>query len=214
MPILNKQNEFVISVTFNCNWTCSYCSIRNKYDYRNNVSIESIYKSIDQVKYNSIVTLTGGEPGLLDYNIILSIIQRLKNKNVTLYLETNGLFILRHALLLNYFHEILYHCSQDLNEDDIILNVPHKNIRYILIIHDNNILKLKKFILKYQHIKFDIIEATYPYDITGPTLSPINKNMLLCNYINNMTSESIYRLIYKKDFDRIQFLNFGKYDKH
>ena len=74
MPILNKQNEFVIPVTFKCNWNCSYCAIRNTHDFRDNVSIESIYRSIEQVESDSNVTITGGEPGLLDYGILSNIV--------------------------------------------------------------------------------------------------------------------------------------------
>ena len=93
MPILATHNEYVIPLTFKCNWRCSYCAIRNKYDYRDNVSHEEIMKKISIVPERSVVTLTGGEPGLLEYCKLEKYIMSLHHKKCTLYLETNGMFI-------------------------------------------------------------------------------------------------------------------------
>lgn len=65
MPILAKPDEFVVPLTFKCSWDCSYCAIRNSHDYREEVSLESILRSVDQVGTGSTTTLTGGEPGLV-----------------------------------------------------------------------------------------------------------------------------------------------------
>lgn len=57
--------------------------------------------------------------------------------------------------------------------------------------------------------KWDVIEATYPYETTGPTLSKQSKSKLLCQFLRRLTPESTKRLIWEKDFDSIKFLNFG-----
>jgi organic radical activating enzyme len=71
MPILAKQNEYVIPLTFKCNWNCDYCAINNTYDYRDNVTHEEILKKISIIPKQSLVTLTGGEPGLIDKNNLI-----------------------------------------------------------------------------------------------------------------------------------------------
>jgi hypothetical protein len=48
--------------------------------------------------------------------------------------------------------------------------------------------------------KFYIVEATYPHEITGPTLSKHNKNHLLTNFCKRMTPESVKRLSKGHDF--------------
>lgn len=91
--------------------------------------------------------------------------------------------------------------------DDIIID-KKLPLRYLIIVHDNNICNLKNFVNKYDDIKFDIIEATYPYKdcITGPTLSAYNKHMILTHYSKHMTKDSIKRFIKEKEFDKITWL--------
>jgi hypothetical protein len=77
----------------------------------------------------------------------------------------------------------------------------------MLIVHDFNIEKLEKFlIINKTPEKFYIVEATYPHEKTGPTLSTINKNKLIVRYANRMTKQSIQRLLHGFDFDNIIFL--------
>jgi hypothetical protein len=108
----------------------------------------------------------------------------LINKKCELYLETNGLFIKKYYDLCKNFYEILYHCSVDMNINDNIIIDSSLPLRYLLIVNDKNICNLEKFLFKYSMIKFDIIEATYPYKdcITGPTLSKNNKYTILTKY--------------------------------
>lgn len=118
MPILAKPDEFVVPLTFKCSWDCSYCAIRNSHDFRPDVSLDSILRSVDQVGAGSTATLTGGEPGLVPREWIETVLQKLEAKSVEIWLETNGLFAKRYPDLLSHFHEILYHCSQDLDPED------------------------------------------------------------------------------------------------
>lgn len=206
MPILTISNEYAVTITYKCNWNCEYCAIRNKYDYKDNLTHEDVLKKLEKIPNDSNVTIFGGEPGLVEKEKIETYIQFLKNRNCQLFLETNGTFILNYPDLLKNFQEVLYHCSNDLS-DEMIECSKFDNIRYLIIIHDKNIERLSNYLKKYKTIKFDIIEATYPYpDMEGPTLSKKNKNLLLTKFGNRMTKESFNRLINGKNFDKIHFL--------
>ncbi len=206
MPILAKNNEYVIPLTFKCNWNCSYCAINNTYDYKDTVTDKEILQKIKSIPEQSLVTLTGGEPGLIKKDNLYYYITLLQHKKCELYLETNGLFIKKYPELCKYFYEILYHCSIDMENTNIITNLT--NVRYVLIITDENIKNLDTFIHKYNNIKFDIIAASYPYkeQITGPILSEKNKHYILTKYCKHMTKDSIKRMIKEKEFDKINWL--------
>lgn len=208
MPILAKQNEYVIPLTFKCNWNCSYCAIRNSYDYRDIISKDEIQSKIRIVPNMSRVTLTGGEPGLISRKDIEEYISLLVDKKCEIYIETNGLFIEKYPDLCTYFYEVLYHCTIDMEIDNNIILNNMQNLRYIIIVNDNNFKNLNLFLKKYNNIKFDIIEATYPYkdEITGPTLSYKNKYHIMTKYNSHMTKDSLLRMIKEKQFDKITWL--------
>ena len=206
MPILTIPNEYAVTITYKCNWECEYCAIKNDYDYKENLSDEDVLKKLEKIPNNSNVTIFGGEPGMVEKEKIENYICFLKNRNCQLFLETNGLFIKKYPDLLSEFKEVLYHCSKDL-DDEIIDCKDFKNIRFLIIVHDKNIDKLSAYLKKYSNIKFDIIEATYPYpEMKGPTLQNKNKNYILSKYGNRMTKESFFRLLNGKNFDKITFL--------
>ena len=206
MPILTTDNEYAVTITYKCNWNCEYCAIKNDYDYKENVTHEDVLKKLEKIPNNSNVTIFGGEPGIIEREKNENYIYFLKNRNCKLFLETNGLFIKKYPDLLHNFQEILYHCSQDL-DDEMLDCSQFNNIRYLIIVHDKNIHKLHDYLKKYQNIHFDIIEATYPYpEMKGPTLSKQNKNHIISKYGNRMTKESFYRLLNGKKFDKITFL--------
>lgn len=207
MPILTQKNEVAITITYKCNWTCEYCAVRNNHDYKDNVTHDDVLSKISKIEDNSVVTIFGGEPGLVERKYIEEYIYLIQQKNCTLWLETNGTFIKNYPDLIVKFDGILYHCSQDLELDDKLLICQHHNVHYMIIVHDKNMHKLDKFIHKHNNIIFDIVEATYPYpEMSGPTLSKINKNHIIAKYGNHMTKESLSRLLNGKDFDSIEFL--------
>lgn len=196
-------------VSCKCNWHCQYCAVNNQHDHKDFLSDEVVLANARKVEPRSVVTLFGGEPGLAKRDLLESCLAILEAKHCKIYLETNGLFIQRYPDLLEHFYEILYHCSEDLTEGDQILKLDHKRTRYMVIVHDKNINGLQSFLEKHKDIKFDIIEATYPYpeEMDGPRLSIENKKMLIERFAQRMTSESLYRLLNGKDFDMIEFLD-------
>lgn len=207
MPILTTKNEYAVTITYKCNWNCPYCAIKNKYDYKENLSHQEVMEKLYKIPNDSNVTIFGGEPGLVEKWEIETYIEFLKNRNCNLFLETNGTFISNYPYLILFFKEVLYHCSENLESNEIIDCEKFGNIRYLLIIHDENINRLEDFLNHNKNIKFDFIEATYPYpEMEGPTLSKKNKNLLMTKFGNRMTKESFHRLLYGKDFDSISFL--------
>lgn len=203
----HNRPQYAITLTYKCNWNCDYCAVRNSVDWKDDVSDYDVFKKIDAVENGSVVTLFGGEPGVLNRSQVESFIERLQSKGCSLKLETNGLFIRRFPDIIDTFQEITYHCSQDLLPTDDIININHKNVKYMLVIHDKNIPNLESFLNSHPFPdKFYMVEATYPHEITGPTLSKQNKNRLLTRFSNRMSKEAIYRLIHGFDFDSIIFL--------
>lgn len=205
---MNKFKQYAITLTYKCNWSCSYCAVRNTVDWKPSVTLEDIKQKIDVIEDYSVVTLFGGEPGILDEDVLRYIITKLtQDKHCKLKLETNGLFIKRFPQLIHNFETITYHCSEDLDETDTILECNHPNVVYMIIIHDNNINKLGRFLETHKSPeKFYAVEATYPHEITGPTLSKPNKNILLARFGGRLTKDAIHRLIYGFDFSNIIFL--------
>lgn len=196
-------------VSCKCNWHCQYCAVNNSHDRKDYLSDETIIANANKVEPRSIVTIFGGEPGLTKRELLEKCIEILEAKECQIYLETNGLFIQKYPDLLNHFYEILYHCSEDLEPNGQILEFKHSRIRYLLIIHDKNIHKLQLFLNSHPNIQFDMLEATYPYpeEMDGPRLSKENKQMLIKQFSMKMTSESLFRLLNGKDFERIEFLD-------
>lgn len=208
MPILEIRNEYTLRFTYKCNWNCSYCAINNLKEKDLIITHENILNCIKQIPDNSNVTISGGEPGLLEKNKIQLYLDLLKQKNCILFLETNGLFLIKYPEFENYFEKILYHCSSELELPKINLNNLDKSkYNFLLIIHNNNIKFLKSFLDNFPAIKFDLIEATYPYEITGPVLSKQNKNILITQFSKSITKDSLKRLLIGKNFDNIKYLN-------
>lgn len=196
-------------VSCKCNWHCQYCAVNNSHDHKDSLPVEVVLANARKVESGSVVTLFGGEPGLAERDLLQSCLTILEAKHCKIYLETNGLFIQRYPDLLEHFHEVLYHCSEDLADEDQVLKPNFKRVRWVIIVHDKNIGRLQSFLEKHKDTKFDIIEATYPYpeEMDGPSLSRENKTMLIEKFASRMTSESLYRLLNGKDFERIEFLD-------
>lgn len=131
----------------------------------------------------------------------------LKRKNCTLYLNTNGTFLFNYPDLIPAFEEITYHCSENLDIDvPMFTHSEFSNIDYMIIVHDENINKLRDFLDVHLDIKFSIVESTYNKAGDGPTLSRENKHMIMTRYSNRMTRASIKRMIHEKDFNSIIYI--------
>lgn len=204
MPILAIPGEIEVELTHECNWNCPYCAIRTH--EQQNITIEQMFSKIQSIPSNSVVTLSGGEPGLIDKKYIKQIIEMLKTKHCILNLNTNGMFLEKYPELVSNFKEVVYHCSQNLDANDKIIRQKFDScIRYMIIVNDENYHKLDQFLNVNDDIIFDIVQATYN-DANGVKLSSINKNKLIVKYASRMTKESFHRLFKEKDWDSMRFI--------
>ena len=204
VPIQALKNEFEIELTHECNWNCPYCAIHvHSLPF---ITVEELKTKILSVPNGIPVTLSGGEPGLVSSDVISWVINTLKNKNCICFLNTNGLFIKKYPELLHNFKQIIYHCSENLNCDDNIINVEHSDVRYMIIVNDDNYHKLELFLKTHPNITFDIVKATYDGKNTGVGLSCKNRNERIIKFSNRMTKQSFIRMFKEKEFERVTYL--------
>lgn len=200
-----EKKDYELIITYKCNWDCEYCCV----DTHSRNEPSNIFSKIELIEENSLVTLSGGEPGMLSRKKIISIIDKLLLKKCTICLNTNGLFIKKYKDLLKYFDKINYHISQnvDINDKFTILE-SYYNVDYILIIHDMNYKNIELFFEKYPNILFNVIPASNPDDgiKNGPELSKKLRNLVATKYYKNLNRESRYRLLFEKDFSNIIYL--------
>ena len=203
MPIQAIDGEYEVELTHECNWHCPYCAI----DVHNLPVLThiDIVAKLNKIPSKSVVTLSGGEPGLISRDELDYVIMHLREKNCKLNLNTNGTFIAKYPSLLSQFEEIVYHCSEDLDPEKIN-KVNHCNVRYMIIVNDSNVYKLDAFLDMNRHIQFDIVQATYNNKGDGVELSNVNRNMILRKYAKRMTKESARRLLHEKEWDKMVFL--------
>lgn len=196
--------NYEVVLTYKCNWNCEYCAVDT---HNNHISLGTAFEKIKNIPSNSNVTLSGGELGLLKREFLTKVISFLQSTNCKISINTNGLLLRRYPDLLEYFEEITYHCSEDLNLDDEIYITDH-NIKYLLVVHDENINKLKDFLDKNSEILFCIVPATTP--ITGikgsPELSKENRLKILKEYGTRITNESKLDLLNGKDYSCTVFI--------
>ena len=64
MPINAIPGEIEVELTHKCNWNCPYCAIR--VHSLPEITRQHMRGKIISIGENSAVTLSGGEPGLLD----------------------------------------------------------------------------------------------------------------------------------------------------
>lgn len=165
-------NDVDLLTTFKCNWDCEYCIVDTH--RQPEITTEMLMKKVDSIEPNSIVKLFGGEPGMLSKKVVKEVIEKLEAKNCELMLSTNGLFMERHYEYCDRFVNILYHCSEDLDEEDHnFKRYPEfEEIEYQLTVTDNNYHKLEAFLDANKDIKFSVFGATSnPIPVIGNTLA-------------------------------------------
>jgi len=199
------RKNYEINLTYTCNWNCSYCCVDT---HNKNISFTKVKELLKIIEPNSTVSLSGGEVGTLPKYKIEYVIKQLIIKNCDISLNTNGLFLNKYPELIKYFDEILYHCSENLDNsitlNKKLLELYNKNILKLLLVIDNNGLKkLNTFDFKYT---YDIIPAT---NSTGKNMSKLDKKLYpkLLKYKKYMIKESYKKLIKNTRYDDIVYLD-------
>lgn len=192
--------EYELVVTYKCNWNCKYCAVDTH--NQKTISNDMILDKISKIQNSSTVTLSGGEVGTMSKDSIIMIINELKKKDCRISLNTNGLFIKKYPELLREFEYILYHCSENLKEIEIL---PHEFdssfTQYMIVVSDINFNNLGSFLNKYRDMLFDIVPSTMPEGIKLDTLSNKNKIAIFTKYHKHMTDESKYYFMKGRPYD-------------
>lgn len=91
MEITKKINgDLILEVTQKCNFSCAHClrgPARNQ-----NMSKETVDRTLDNFEHISSITFTGGEP-LLNADIIIYTLRQIRERGISLgsfYIVTNG----------------------------------------------------------------------------------------------------------------------------
>lgn len=202
------KKEYEIEICYKCNWNCDYCCVKTHTKKPKDDS--EIIKNF--LLYNikdSDITISGGEPSYASNELIQYLIDYSKENNCILNLNTNGRFFKYKPEFVKYFKEINYHCSEDLKPEKIKEYLVPNNVKvnYLIIVTDNNLKRLQKFIdVNYEFLQVNkllIIPASNPYGVDGPILSLSNYKKLFTSFKNYMTDESKLRFITNnKSFDK------------
>lgn len=180
MTVIN--NEYILPITYNCNWFCDYCIV----DTHNQkpIPISTILLNIRKIPDNSIVHIEGGEPGMLDKKNLIIILNKLKEKSISVFLNTNGLFLKRYPELVDqYIDDVLYHCIEDVSSRKDIVLYEIANVTYMLIATDDTIHDIIYYLEKYDIIFFVSRAINYK-----KPLSIDNAKHLINNY--NLSTDS------------------------
>ncbi|MFG1493391.1 radical SAM protein [Halobacteriovorax sp. ZH4_bin.1] len=153
-----KRDEFTIITTYNCNWDCSYCIIdTHKRNKTSPISKEMLLGKIYSVTEGAQVSLSGGEPGLIDPVTMEKVFQHLVKLNCTIDVFTNGLFIKRYGdKYLKYVDEVLYHCVENLDQEIEYPNMDEEQFTYVIIVTNDNHHMVDDFLDKYSHLSFKL----------------------------------------------------------
>lgn len=141
-----------------CDKNCSYCDYNEitykKLNYElfpNQLQMTSDFINKNKFDYS----ITGGETGLIDKSMFEMIFNSIQRKSI---IATNGLFIRKNydELYDEYIKEIYYHCVEEITSDVIVKKFDNPKIKYLIVVHANNINQLSDFLKNNEHINFDI----------------------------------------------------------
>lgn len=153
-----KPDSFTIITTYNCNWDCSYCIIdTHKRNKVSPINKQMLLDKIALVTQNAEVSLSGGEPGLVDPETMAKVFDRLVELNCNIDVFTNGLFIKRYGdKYLQYIDELLYHCVEYLDHDIEFPDLDQERVTYVIIVTNDNHHQVDDFLDRYPHITFKL----------------------------------------------------------
>ena len=182
------MNHYCVFTTFECNWNCPYCYCDTHSKSR---TFEDVMNQLLVIEDGSTVTLTGGEPGLLTTEQLMTIIKHLRDKGCHVDVNTNG-EIFKHEEVIGEVDDILYHCSINMDIDDVINRDYMDRVDYLVVVTDNNIHNLQPFLEKHDEIDFKIIPARRAGGIKGgDCLSKKNILTLVKKYRDRLTQENL-----------------------
>ena len=187
---------YSVYFTFRCNWKCDYCIM----DTHNQKEPENIIDKINRIEDYSNVSISGGEPGLGNRELVYEAFDILVSKNCCIHLNTNGLFIKNFPDLIDKIETINYHCSEDFINPHIERYSQYTNIIYNIVVTDKNLENLEEFIEHNKDLKFLVFSADKRINDNGKTnqyLSTKNIFKLYNKFKDNILKESLPKIFSK-----------------
>lgn len=195
------MKEYNILITFACDWQCSYCIVDTHAPGKGMVPLDVIKSKLEKVEDGSLITLSGGEPGLAKREIVDYVMKTLKEKKCSIMVNTNGQFFKRYPEYVKDISEFVYHCSDSLDLDEEIYRPDAENVRYLIVVTDETMPKLEPFLDHYSDICFHVSAAadTSMYSVLPKRhcLSKGNALKIIMKYKDRILPSSIEYLFFK-----------------
>lgn len=191
----------MLQMTNVCNWDCNYCITDTPKSKKNkrNISLDGLLEKIKDITEEDMVSLNGGEPGLVKEYIMRGVMDELIRKKCEIRANTNGQLFIRYEKYLGHIREINYHCSVDLDDDIRINKINYSGkLNYILVVTDMNFKNLDSYLKKYPEIKFRIYGAAKPYSkLPGREyLSKKNALKIIKDYKDKIDSKELKKIFH------------------
>lgn len=178
-----------IFITYRCNKTCYYCDIPGR---KNNLDpdislIEKYFPIINSGTFDTY-TLTGGEPGLVDENILDYLFNQSKH---LIKVNTNGVFFDKgyYEKYYDRITEVGYHTSID-PIDEININSLDEKVVIYQPITKQNFKDVEIQLKRYPNLTFNYIPYIRKQIFSGDEKFYMDQNdlkecqQILCNYSN------------------------------
>lgn len=144
--------QYEVNVTHRCNWDCPYCSMR----YVKSWGGAPTWELIAAVPRGSTLTLSGGEPGLLQRKELEKILSAAQG--LDLHLNTNGTFLKRFPELSGLFSRINLH----LDPSRKVFMTELETVNRVVVATKTNQDTLLEFLGGLTSLgKFDVIPSTH-----------------------------------------------------
>lgn len=205
MEFYGDLRQYVeIIVTEDCNWDCPYCIYpleRPEYS-----TIRKIKKHLPYISemlkkvYNPVVTLVGGEIGLLGKRELREIVTKL---DMPVSISTNGLFLNRllheDKIIRPYIQEIMWHITKVPDQGWIrIKDYNDEEIPITKGIVGFDPLEIAMYVKNSEKITFDYVDFDFPLDAKDrlPNYKLLYEALKDCP---NATRECLNRIKRKRD---------------
>lgn len=169
---------YTLDVTYECNWFCPYCVCDTHSQLKR--SFETVLEKLKEVENDSILSLSGGEPGMLSEDQLKQIVKIAKEKNCRLEVITNGT-IFNYPKICKDIDLFYYHCSIDLNHRGQV-NKKYKDKCFFTVnAYDSNMSRITKFFEVNSDIAITIVPTVEAIvqGVKGPSLSRENAQKIL-----------------------------------
>ena len=147
--------DYCIAITYKCNWNCDYCIAGTHNMHRD---FDEVVVAAHKIPGGSYVSISGGEPGLMRTDQLKQIVDILQSKGCTVQINSNGT-IFNHPEIVDMVDGIYYHCSENMDIDDVVNKDYVHKTSYMVVVTKNNLPNLDAFMDKHSDIGLTLIRS-------------------------------------------------------